>query len=77
MSHADTVWRDIAARHNLVEPDVTKFASWWHIDSDLGRDLECLIDMTKSRRAGFLGFRSTLDSFTTRVNHYWAADIIP
>ena len=31
-------WRDIAAKHGLVEPDLARLASWWHTDADLGRD---------------------------------------
>ena len=56
---APELWRRIAEREGLVEADVTKLASWWHSDSDLGREVECLTDMTKSKEAGFLGFRST------------------
>ena len=33
----------------------TRVASWWHTDGDLGRDMECLTDMTRSRAAGFTG----------------------
>ena len=77
MSSAAPVWQNLAQRHDLVEADVTRLASWWHTDSDLGRDIECLTDMTKSRKAGFLGFRSTLDSFAEHVAKYREARIIP
>ncbi|WP_226346338.1 SDR family oxidoreductase [Agilicoccus flavus] len=77
MGHAAEAWREIAARYDLAEPDVDRLASWWHTDSDLGRDLECLTDMTKSRQAGFLGFRSTPDSFASHVEAYRRARIIP
>ena len=46
-------WADIAAKHGLVEPDLGRVASWWHTDGDLGRDIEVLTDMNKSRTAGF------------------------
>ena len=61
----------------LVEADVTKLASWWHSDSDLGREVECMTDMTKSREAGFLGFRSTPKSYLDNVARYREARLIP
>ncbi|APR87534.1 Nucleoside-diphosphate-sugar epimerase [Minicystis rosea] len=77
MGDASTAWRAVAAKHALVEPDITRLASWWHTDGDLGRNIECVTDMTKSRKAGFLTYRSSLDSFTEKVNRYRAARIIP
>ncbi|CAN5373284.1 SDR family oxidoreductase [soil metagenome] len=77
MSGMADAWRDIAAKYDLVEPDITRLASWWHSDSDLGREIEVLTDMTKSRKAGFLNFRSTPDSLRDKVDRYRAARIIP
>ena len=74
---APDVWRRIAERDGLVEPDLTKLASWWHSDSDLGRDIECLTDMNKSREAGFLGFRRHPRSFFDYVERYREARLIP
>ncbi|MFD0925900.1 SDR family oxidoreductase [Williamsia deligens] len=77
MGDAATEWSELAEKHSLVEGDVDRLASWWHTDSDLGRDIECLTDMTKSRQAGFLGFRSTPQSFADAVARYREAHIIP
>ena len=74
---APAVWARIAEREGLVESDVTKLASWWHSDSDLGREVECITDMTKSREAGFLNFRSTPKSFIETVARYRAATLLP
>ncbi|EWY39163.1 NAD dependent epimerase/dehydratase [Skermanella stibiiresistens SB22] len=63
MADAAPIWRRIAERHDLVEPDVARLASWWHTDADLGRPMEVVTDMTKSRKAGFLDYQSTPDSF--------------
>ena len=63
MSDAAETWTSIAEREGLVEPDVDRVASWWHTDADLGRDMECLTDQTRSREAGWTGYRSTLRSF--------------
>ncbi|WP_441684147.1 hypothetical protein [Halomonas sp.] len=68
MCAARRVWREIAQENALVKPDVSKLASWWHTDADLGRDQECVNDTTKLRDYGFDHFRETraafLDLFT-------------
>lgn len=70
-------WAEIAASSSLVESDLSRLASWWHTDGDLGREIECLTDMTKSRTAGFQAFRATPDSFFDKVTRYREARIIP
>ncbi|MFL6706589.1 MAG: SDR family oxidoreductase [Massilia sp.] len=60
--HAD-VWRSMAAKHGLVEPDMHRLASAWHTDLDLGRPLEVMTDMSRSRKLGFTAYQSTEDSF--------------
>jgi nucleoside-diphosphate-sugar epimerase len=77
MTGAADQWRQVAEKHGLVEPDVSRLASWWHTDSDLGRNLECFTSMDKSRQAGFTGFRATPESFFDKVERYRAARIIP
>jgi len=77
MVGAEDIWKSIAEREGLVEADVTKLASWWHSDSDLGRQMECFTDMVKSREAGFLNFRNTVKSFFDKVERYKAAKILP
>ena len=71
------VWRALVAQKDLVEPDIDRVASWWHTDADLGRTIEVLTDMTKSRKAGFFGFRDTAQNFADRFDQYRAARIIP
>ncbi|MDM0117561.1 SDR family oxidoreductase [Variovorax sp. J22R133] len=70
-------WEALAIRHGLREPDIGKLASGWHTDADLGRPMEVLADMTKSRRAGFLDYQSTLDSFTDLFSRLEAEHIVP
>lgn len=77
MQDAPALWTQIAQRHQLIEPAVEKLASWWHTDADLGRPMEVLTDMTKSRKAGFLDYQSTLDSFTNLFDRLKAERIIP
>lgn len=77
MADAESIWREVAAKHDLVEPDVGKLASWWHTDADLGRDQECVNDTTKSRDFGFLHFRETRGAFFDLFDRLRAEKIIP
>jgi hypothetical protein len=56
-------WRQVAAKYNLIEPDLSRLASPWHTDADLGRPIEVITDMSKSRRLGFTGYQPTDDAF--------------
>lgn len=77
MAGTESQWREVARRHNLSEPDLHRVASWWHTDGDLGRNIEVVTDMGKSRDAGFTGYRRTLDSFTALFDRYRADKLIP
>ncbi|WDF33011.1 SDR family oxidoreductase [Arthrobacter agilis] len=70
-------WRSLAEKHGLVEPELGRMASWWHTDGDLGLEIEAVVDMTKSRTAGFTGYRNTLDVFTGLFDRYRAEKLIP
>ncbi len=71
------IWRKIAEREGLAEPDLDRLASAWHSDLDLGREIECVTDMTKSRKAGFLAYQDTRDSFFDLFKQLRAERIIP
>ncbi|MEG3078745.1 SDR family oxidoreductase [Halomonas sp. 5021] len=77
MADAESTWREIAKKHDLVEPDVDKLASWWHTDADLGRDQECVNDTTKARDFGFDHFRETRGAFFDLFDRLRAEKIIP
>ena len=77
MAGMEATWREIAAKYSLVEPQLDRLASWWHSDADLGRTIEVLTDMTKSREAGFLGFRNTVSSLFEKIELYRAARVLP
>ena len=53
------IWRRIAERDGLAEPRLDRRASAWHTDADLGRPVEVIADMGRSRRLGFTGYRSS------------------
>ncbi|HVE07246.1 MAG TPA: NAD-dependent dehydratase, partial [Paraburkholderia sp.] len=77
MQGAAQQWRDVAARFALKEPDVDRLVSWWHTDADLGRPMEVLTDMSKSRKAGFMDYQSTPDAFFALFDRLKAEGIIP
>lgn len=77
MAGAGPVWAGIAAKHGLAEGDIGRLASWWHTDADLGREIECVTDMTKSRVAGFRDYQPTLDSFLDLFARLRAERLIP
>jgi nucleoside-diphosphate-sugar epimerase len=71
------VWRRIAEREGLVEPDLARLASPWHTDADLGRPIEVVTDMSKSRRLGFTAYQPTDDSFFDLFAQLRADRLIP
>lgn len=77
MAGMEEAWRALAARHDLVEPELARVASWWHSDADLGREMEVVTDMNKSRAAGFSATRDSRASFFEHAQRYRDARIIP
>jgi nucleoside-diphosphate-sugar epimerase len=71
------VWRRIAAREGLAEADLGKLASPWHTDADLGRPIEVVTDMGKSRRLGFVAYQPTDDAFFDLFAQLRADRLIP
>lgn len=55
----------------------TKLASAWNDDMDLGREIEVVTDMTKSRLAGFHEYQPTLGSFLDLFSRRRRERIIP
>lgn len=77
LADAAPVWREIAQRHRLAEPDLHRLVSAWHTDADLGRPIEVVTDMTKSRKLGFLDFQPTDESFFDLFRKLRDARLIP
>jgi len=71
------VWRALAMREGLAEPDLARLASPWHTDADLGRPIEVVTDMSKSRTLGFTGYRATDDAFFDLFATLHAERLIP
>jgi nucleoside-diphosphate-sugar epimerase len=74
---AGMLWQSIADKHALAERDINRLASWWHTDSDLGRQLECVNDMTKSRLLRFNLYQETRASFFDLFDRLRREKIIP
>jgi hypothetical protein len=70
-------WAKIAAKHPLAQADLGKLASAWHTDLDLGREIEVVTEMTKSRLAGFHEYQPTLGSFLDLFARLRRARTIP
>jgi nucleoside-diphosphate-sugar epimerase len=77
LQHAAPIWKQIAAKHNLVEPDINVLTSAWHTDADLGRPIEVVTDMSKSRKLGFTAYQPTDESFFDLFQKLRAARLIP
>ncbi len=71
------VWRRIAEREKLAEADLSRLASPWHTDADLGRPIEVVTDMSKSRKLGFTAFQATDDAFFDLFAQLRADRLIP
>jgi len=61
----------------LVEADLSRLASPWHTDADLGRPIEVVTDMGKSRRMGFTRYQPTDDAFFDLFAQLRADRLIP
>jgi nucleoside-diphosphate-sugar epimerase len=77
LADAAPVWAEMARRYGLAEPDLGRLASAWHTDADLGRPIEVVTDMSKSRRLGFLDYQPTDDAFFDLFARLREARIIP
>jgi hypothetical protein len=71
------LWRALAEREGLAEPDLARLASPWHTDADLGRPIEVVTDMGKSRRLGFTAYQPTDDAFFDLFARLRAARLVP
>ncbi|MEI6950755.1 SDR family oxidoreductase [Paraflavisolibacter sp. H34] len=71
------LWQEIGAKYQLKEPRLNRLASPWHTDLDLGRPLEVMTDMNKSRKLGFLVYQDTRASFFDLFESLRADRLIP
>ena len=77
MADAGPLWAEIVRKHDLVRADISAITSAWHTDADLGRPIEVVTDMSKSRKLGFLDYQATDESFFDLFTRLREAKVIP
>ncbi|MBC3956555.1 SDR family oxidoreductase [Pseudomonas triticifolii] len=77
MADDQTAWTDIVNKHQLKEGDINRLISPWHTDADLGRPIEVVTDMSKSRKLGFSAFKASDDAFFEVFEKLRRARLIP
>jgi nucleoside-diphosphate-sugar epimerase len=77
LADADPIWAEIAHKHELAKKSLAEITSAWHTDADLGRPIEVVTDMSKSRKLGFLDYQATDDSFFDLFSRLRQERIIP
>jgi nucleoside-diphosphate-sugar epimerase len=77
MAEAEPVWDSLVKKHNLQANTLSRVASFWHTDADLGREVETFNDMGRSRKLGFLDYQDTTGSFFDAFDRLRADRIIP
>jgi nucleoside-diphosphate-sugar epimerase len=70
-------WNKVVKKYGLRTEPIEKIAPWWHVDLDLLRTLECVTDMSRSRKMGFLVYQNTWDAFVALFERLRAERIIP
>lgn len=73
----DDVWNSLVAQHGLRTTRLTEIASPWHTDLDLGRPIECLNSMSKSRKYGFRDYQDSEQSFRDVFDRMRRERLIP
>ena len=63
MTNDAEVWKKMTVKYGLVEPDLSRVASPWHTDLDMGRPIEVMTDMARSRKLGFHVYQNTEEAF--------------
>jgi nucleoside-diphosphate-sugar epimerase len=70
-------WDRLVDSHCLQPNKLDRLASPWHTDLDLGRPMECVNSMNKSRALGFCVSQDTTQSFIAVFDRMRAERIIP
>lgn len=77
MAEDAAIWREISDKYKLKENQLSRVATAWHTDLDLGRPIEVMTDMSKSRKLGFLVYQDTEDTFYELFEELKKAKLIP
>ncbi|MFD2288215.1 NAD-dependent epimerase/dehydratase family protein [Pedobacter petrophilus] len=77
MEHDADLWKEIAQKYGLKENSLNRLASAWHTDLDLGRPIEVMTNMAKSRKLGFTVFQDTEETFFELFDQLREVKLIP
>jgi len=77
MENDENLWKEISKKYKLEETNLNRLASPWHTDLDLGRPMEIMTDMSKSRKLGFSVYEETKDSFYKLFDELRKEHLIP
>jgi nucleoside-diphosphate-sugar epimerase len=77
MKGSGPAWDTLVAEHGLQPHKLERLASPWHTDLDLGRPMECVHSMAKSRALGFTEFQDSEQSFIDVFDRLRTERIIP
>ncbi|KAA0697764.1 NAD-dependent epimerase/dehydratase family protein [Neorhizobium sp. P12A] len=77
MAGAEPIWNEMVKKFDLQSNALSRVASFWHSDADLGRQIETFNDMGRSRKLGFLDYQDTTGSFIDAFERLRADRIIP
>jgi nucleoside-diphosphate-sugar epimerase len=77
MENDADLWKGIAQQYGLKETSLNRLASAWHTDLDLGRPIEVMTNMAKSRKLGFTVFQDTEETFFELFDQLREMKLIP
>jgi nucleoside-diphosphate-sugar epimerase len=77
MANDQAAWSEIVRASGLKEADINRLISPWHTDADLGRPIEVVTDMSKSRALGFKEFQASDQAFFDVFDELRAQRLIP
>jgi len=77
MADDQAVWAEMVEKFGLAQADINKLISPWHTDADLGRPIEVVTDMSKSRKLGFLDYQPTDEAFFDVFTQLRSQRLIP
>jgi nucleoside-diphosphate-sugar epimerase len=77
LADAAPIWKQMAVKYGLREADLNVLASAWHTDADLGRPVEVVTDMSRSRKLGFTAYQPTDESFMELFERLRGDRLIP
>lgn len=77
MENDTDLWKEIAQKYRLQETSLSRLASAWHTDLDLGRPIEVMTNMAKSRKLGFNVFQDTEETFFEFFDQLREGKLIP